>query len=88
MNPQRKVTAARSLSILRLVHQGTTVPNRQFVTAITAPHRGGLQHRTEEEPMLTTTSQEARHETIAIWVITMVMLTVLITAEYSSSLVL
>jgi hypothetical protein len=30
------------------------------------------------------TSRQARYETIAIWVITMVMLTVLITAEYSS----
>jgi hypothetical protein len=34
--------------------------------------------------MLTTTSQQTRDETIAIWVITMVMLTVLITAECST----
>ena len=35
-----------------------------------------------------TTFPRTRYETIAIWVITMLMLTVLITAEYSSSLVL
>jgi hypothetical protein len=34
--------------------------------------------------MLTRTSPHSRHETIAIWVITLVMLTVLITAKYSS----
>jgi hypothetical protein len=77
-------TGTRPLSILRLVRQKTTIPNRKFVTAITAPHPGGLQRRTAEESMLTTTSQQTRYEAIAIWVITVVMLTVLITAEYSS----
>jgi hypothetical protein len=77
-------TAARALTIGCLVHQRTTVPNRQIVTAITAPRRGGMQHETEEEPMLTMTSPQTRYETIAIWVITMVMITVLITAEHFS----
>lgn len=38
--------------------------------------------------MLIPAIQQSRYETIAIWIITLVMLTVLLTAEYSSSLVL